>query len=289
MILLNTGPSARGWHRLESFLRCPQLYAWGYGRGEAAKKHFPPTFPLVRGSIGHVGLAHVYARVKWVQDEQTKGNAQPNLAECPYYSPIEAMRLVAGLPEFEEYGTEALPGVVKAVSAYVRHYSSDGTNLRVIAIEEPVETEFFGHRYTARVDLVLEDNGGKVWYLDHKFVAKVEGKVFRRYVLSGQFLGLQHLGMRTYGERFGGVKVNVIGCNVSGFSRVSLDPAPYMLERFPSVVKRAEEGIARVEAALALGEPIGAAPSEHVCFGPYGECPAFYLCQWGEVDFRAES
>ena len=141
------------------------------------------------------------------------------------FAELEAMRLVAELPEFEEFGAEALPGVVKAVSAYVRHYSSDGTNLRVIAIEEPVETEFFGHRYTARVDLVLEDNGGKVWYLDHKFVAKVEGKVFRRYVLSGQFLGLQHLGMRTYGERFGGVKVNVIGCNVSGFSRVSLDPA----------------------------------------------------------------
>lgn len=277
MILIDSGPSERGWHRLEAYTRCPQLYAWGYGQagagGEAAERartSFPPTFPLVRGSIGHVGLAHCYARLKAIQEGTDPEN---------YYLPLDAMRLVA--EKFGELGAEALPTAVRAVKAYARRYGTEP--FKVIAVEEAAETRFLGWRYTARLDLVVEDLGGKVWIIDHKFVSKIEAKVQRRYTLSGQFLGLAHLGHRIYGDRFGGVRLNLIGCNVAGFDRVSPEPAPWMLTKFPAVVQHAEEGIARLERLIEQGADLPASPSEHTCMGSYGECPAFELCRWGQM------
>ena len=78
--------------------------------------------------------------------------------------------------------------------------------------------------------------------------------------------------------------LNVIGCGSSGYSfaRTVLDPAPAMLVRYPEIVQHAEEGISRLRAMIALGRPLPAAPSEHVCYGAYGECPAFDLCRWGD-------
>src|SRR5690348_7528301 len=114
-ILINTGPSERGWHRLESYLRCPQLYAWGYGRGGRVEEQgaafadrFPASNPLVRGSIGHAGLAHVYARLKAVQEGRDPDD---------YYLPTKAMELVAAT--FGERGARMLPIAREAVKGYV--------------------------------------------------------------------------------------------------------------------------------------------------------------------------
>lgn len=275
-ILLNAGPSARGWHRLEAHLRCPQLYAWGYGQGGSNPERaaaFPPTIPLVRGSIGHVGLAHCYARVKAAQD-----GTDPDR----FYSPLDAMQLCAD--SFGDLGRQCLPVAAKVVRAYAQRYGSEP--FRVLSIEEPTETVFEGYRFTARVDLVIEDAGGKVWILDHKFVSRIGSKVHRRYILSGQFLGLAHLGFRAYGGRFAGVRLNLVGCNVPGFSRETIEPAPWMLERFPAIVRHAEEGIARTEELISRGEIVSASPSEHTCMGSYGECPAFSMCRWGSPETR---
>jgi len=273
MILLDTGPTARGWHRLEAVLRCPQLYAWGYGQGGENPGHdrFGDSPALVRGSIGHAGLAHAYARMRWTQEGEPWG-------ACPYYMPLEAMRLVA--EKHGDVGAEMLPIAEAAVRAYARHYVREP--FKVIGVEEAVETKFGPYPYTARLDLVTEDRGGQVWITDHKFVSRIEGKVFRRYCLSGQFLGLQWIGMRQWGKRFGGVRLNLVGCNVIAFARASPMPAPWMLQRFPTVVVHAEELIARVKALAAAGKEIPAAPSEHTCMTSYGECPAFELCRWGE-------
>jgi len=274
MILLDAGPSSRGFHRLEAYLRCPRLYAWGYGQGGSNPERasaFPPAFPLVRGSIGHVGLAHVYARLKWVGE----GN---DLASSPHYPPLEAMKLVAD--RFGDLGQEALPGIVAVVQRYAAHYGAEP--FKIVSVEDAVETSFEGYRYTARLDLVIEDRAGKVWIMDHKFVGRIDSKVHRRYVLSGQFLGFQWIGFKLYGERFGGVRLNLIGCNASQFQRLTPEPAPWMLERYPAIVRHAEEGIARVEEMIRKGETVPASPSEHTCMGSYGECPAFELCRWGE-------
>lgn len=278
-VLINTGPSERGWHRLEAFLRCQELYAWGYGHGgrveealkgegEPVASRFPPSAPLVRGSIGHAGLAHVYSRQR-----ATQRGEDPDR----YYKPLAAMELVAAT--FGELGAGMLPIAARAVKAYCEHYSSE--TAEVISIEEQEETEFFGCRYTARVDRKFRDRSGKIWYEDHKFVGRIESKVARRYVLSGQVLGMIHLGSRRYEDQFGGVRLNLIGCNSLGFARIIPEPAPYQLAKFPYTVKYAEEGIQRLEELIREGEPPPASPSEHTCMTSYGECPAFELCRWG--------
>lgn len=270
-ILINTGPSPRGWHRLEAFLRCPQLYAWGYGQGGSNPERaarFALTPPLVRGSLGHAGLAHTYARLYAAQ-----WNADPD----KYYKPLEAMDRVAA--EFGDLGREMLPIASAAVRRYVERFGHE--RWEIVGVEKLEETEFLGYRYTARVDLEYRDRSGKIWFMDHKFVGKIEAKVQRRYAMSGQVLGLWHLGARKHGTAFGGVQMNLVGCNDDSFLRFVPEPAPFMLQKFPSVVAAAEVGIELLETEINDGTPIPASPSEFTCMTSYGECPAFELCRWG--------
>lgn len=279
--LIDTGPSRRGWHRLEAHLRCPQLYAWGYGQAgageetaERSRTRFPPGPPLVRGSIGHVGLAHLYARLRSVQEGE-----DPNR----FYLPTEAMGLVAD--SFGELGNSMLPVATRVVRAYAEHFSHE--KWKIIGVEEEEETYFGPHLYTARVDLEYQDRAGKIWFLDHKLVSKLEAKVLDRYTLSGQILGLLHLGSRKHGDRFGGVQLNLLGVNPTSFIRHVPDPAPWLLERFPELVKHAEEAISRTEDLIRQNLVVPASPSEFTCYSSYGRCPAHGLCRWGTEASKA--
>lgn len=272
-ILLDCGSSGPfGWSSISRFLVCPQLYFWhdklvrerGPGSGIGAEE------PLVRGSIGHAGLAHLYTRVKCVQEGRSFDE---------WYSPVEAMVRVAA--KAGPMGAAMLPVAAQAVQAYVARYSQD--RFRVVGVERFAQIDFHGFPYTARIDLEYEDRAGLIWICDHKFVSKIEGKVYSRYTLSGQMLGLAHIGARAYGDRFGGVLVNFIGIRPSGFLRKVCDPAPWMLMRFPDVIARAHEQIAAYRAKLAEDPSwvIPATPSEHTCW-PYNRpCPMFELCRWG--------
>jgi hypothetical protein len=274
-ILLDCGSSgANGWSSISKFMVCPQLYFWNermralHGEGAGIGNEAP----LVRGSIGHAGLAHLYTRVKL---------AQEGLGHDDYYSPIEAMALVA--QKAGDLGTEMLPIAARVVKAYSRRYATERN--RIVAVERLVTTEFHGWPYTARIDLEFEDRAEKVWIVDHKIVHRLEGKVYRRYVMSGQVLGLTHIGARTYGKRFGGVLINLLGVNPRAFDRVPPDPAPWILGRFPEIVARAREGIERVRAELKRDPEyvIPACPSEYTCF-PYNHpCPMFEACRWGKT------
>ncbi|HUI23285.1 MAG TPA: hypothetical protein VLY82_02715 [Nitrososphaerales archaeon] len=276
-ILIDTGPSPRGFHRIEAYLRCPQLFAWGYGSGgdgpEAKARHdrlFPPDGKLVRGAIGHVGLAHVYAGAQAIQEGE-----DPRA----YHDPLTAMQLVA--EQFGELGEEQLPVASRAVQGYVAHYQGEG--IKILGVEQLEKTEFHGWPYTARVDLEYEDRTGKVWYVDHKFVAKIDKRTQSRYSLSGQVLGLGWIGARKWKERFAGVLLNFVGCVRPGFLRAIPDPAPFMFQRYPEVVAEAGEGIRYLEGARESGQkmPVLASTSEFTCQTPYGPCPALRFCQWG--------
>lgn len=221
--------------------------------------------PLVRGSIGHVGLAHLYARVKAMQE-----GADPHA----YHTASDAMALVAA--KYGDLGEDLLGPVTALLRAYIAWNSGQGPQIR--AVEEALETVFLGRRYTARADLVVVDRSGKVWIWDHKIVGKIEGKSTRRYETSGQFLGLTHLGWRTYGDRFGGVQVNLLGMAGPTFHRGVIQCAPAMLEAFPMTVARIEAEIAEYEADRSR---IRYSPSEFTCMTPYGVCPAIEICRIG--------
>jgi hypothetical protein len=271
-ILINSGPSQRGWHRCELFLICPQLYAWRYHTNLLDKK----SQYLVRGAIGHTGLAHHYARMQQRQQKQ-----DPDL----FYTPAEGMALTAST--FGALGAEMLPITRRTVEEYITEHACE--EWRVLHVEKEFTTELSdssGRKtlFTMRPDLIVEALGGGMrtkWILDHKFVSTVS-KASTRYTNSGQFLALQHLGRALYGKDFGGVIVN--GLQVAPhckFRRIPVDPSPYRLRRFPSDVLDAEEQIVRLEASGRAADEWPAAPSEHTCVGPYGACDAYQLCRWG--------
>jgi PD-(D/E)XK nuclease superfamily len=234
----------------------------------------PAATPLVRGSIGHVGLAQLYSRLKAVQERR-----DPDA----YLDPLSAMERVAD--GYGESGRSLLPIVVPIIRDYAERHPFE--RFRVVEVEAVHETRLSGHLYTARLDLTVEDEAGKVWVYDHKIVSQLQAKTFDRYTLSGQFMGQALLAREAWGSRFAGVVLNVLAVG-SHFARQKIEAAPWMSARFPEVVRVAEERIAQIEADLAAGRFPGAAPTEMTCFTPYGPCVAFDFCRWGPEEVEEE-
>lgn len=266
LILIDPGPSARGWHRLETFLRCPQLFAWKYrteGTGVGGDRA-----ALSLGSLIHVGLAHYYVRLRCLAQ-----GTDPDA----YYRPSEAIHELAlrknATVEIEEKAK-------KVVAAYIAHYAAEEGRVKVLHVEEVFEAEFEGNFYTARVDLVLEI-GGKVYLVDHKSTQRIESRTSRAYSTSGQLLAYRWLGT-AYGDRFGGVMLNLIQAgDPIKFERPMLEPAPALIAKFPKLVDYAEKQIAALDAQNLPPSEWPAIPTEHTCFTRYGACDARELCRWG--------
>ncbi len=286
-ILIDAGPSRRGWHRIESFLRCPQLYALRY-RSHSLKRDGQASMPLMRGSIGHVGLAHHFARLR---EAQRKGN--PNL----YYTPREAMEIAA--PRLGPLAVSLLPVAQITVAEYLSGHADEG--FKILEVERAYETvlrdmrpprhpsvadpETGGRRveFTMRPDLIIEDQSRRKWVLDHKFVTYTRRSTSTRYTNSGQFLALRMLGQTLFGREFGGVNANVLQAAPNcRFVRYPIDPAPGLQARFATLVLDAEERIAQLEDEDRDVLEWPATASEQTCMTAYGACPAFEICRWGE-------
>jgi hypothetical protein len=272
-ILIDAGPSAEGWSKLESFSRCERLYFLLH-KAEGHEEHWKKDV-LVRGSIGHVGLAHEYAR-----RAAAKAGQDPDI----YYTRDEAMELSAA--SFGEMGKEMLAIAKPVVDDYFEHYKRE--NLDVVAIESPVRAVLAdGTGITQRLDLVIRDLDGRYWIMDHKLVNNPYQ--VDRYTLSGQFLLMRHFGRLFYGTAFGGVQVNLLGCRKDErkeakglspytFKRSTPEPAPAALADFPEMVIELRKRIAAKD-----GQPGSAylpAFNEQICCGPYGRCSMFEKCMW---------
>jgi len=286
-ILINAGPSRRGWHRVEAFLRCPQLYALRYRSASLAQDGQAST-PLMRGSIGHVGLAHHYARLRAVQNKR-----DPSV----FHMPRTAMEIVA--PRLGQLAVALLPVAQITVDEFLSTHADEG--FKILHVEEEFETVLRDLRtprhpsivdvttggrmceFTMRPDLIFEDASGRKWIMDHKFVAYNRRSTSTRYTNSGQFLALKMLGQALYGASFGGVVANVlqVAPNIR-FHRYPIDPSPGLQARFPTIVLDAEERIAQLEDEHRGVMEWPATASEQTCMTAYGACPAFEICRWGE-------
>jgi hypothetical protein len=152
-LVLNSGPSARGWHRLQTAAECLQRYAFTYEAGP--KKDISGKPPLAIGSLAHLGLAHHYQRMK--QEQEGKN---PN----EYMDPFEAVTLIAQIRKHERF----LPAVIPTLKAYRRNFSRDVRTRRIVGVEELYDGTVGPYRLTGRVDLVWEDLGGQLYIDDHK-------------------------------------------------------------------------------------------------------------------------
>lgn len=272
--------------KIESFLKCPQLFAWKYKTtrlsddGQAAN-------PLVRGRLGHTFLAHHYARLR---EAQRKGRPDR------YYLPQEALEIAA-----EQHGLKGeafYPTVKLTCGEYLAHYAVE--EFEILHVEEEFSTVLTDTRparhprlldpatggrrceFTMRPDLIVRDASKRIWILDHKLVSRMDTRTSQRYTMSGQFLGLKMLGRALFGAAFTNAVVNCLQVVPnSRFQRYPIDAAPFQEAKFMTNVLDAEEAIAFLEDENRELGDWPAAMSEQVCMTAYGHCPAFDLCRYG--------
>lgn len=151
--ILNTGPSPRGWHRLQSVLECPQKYAYQHELGLAAMDSTAP--PLIKGSMMHLALAQHYNRMK---------NEGLGLDVDEWEEPEAAVIKQA---EVEQGWDEYVEMILDCYRAYIAHYTDEP--FKVLEVEQLAYTQIFDkYLFTGRFDMVVEDRGGRVWVVDHK-------------------------------------------------------------------------------------------------------------------------
>lgn len=268
-ILIDTGPSPAGVHALEAFSQCPQLFAF-----QKKLQLITTTLPLVRGTLGHIGLAHYYARIMAAQRKQN-----PDM----YFEPIAAIDEKIRLMKLANdpgvvLAEECYASLTAAVRGYMQNYAAE--QFTIWGVENVVEMQFHGHRLTQRLDLSVVDKHGKIFIYDHKFVGAIQYKSVTRYTLSSQFLEMVHQGYNAYGANFGGCRINLIACDKPGFHRATPEPAPAALQKFPLWVKYNYEQIESLKNTDPWMYPSGF--GEQICVTPYGPCPATELCRYGK-------
>lgn len=288
--IIFTGPSPRGWHRLQQAAECLQKYAWQY-EVESKEDDKKTAAPLLKGTLLHLALAQHYARMRAAQN--LEGSAQPaggvpDLASlgqekdtpeawCP---PEDAVYQVA-----EEMGAEAYADdVVEAYREYARQYADDMHQWKILAIEELADTRVAGrYRLTGRLDLLVEDTAGRVFAIDHKSTGRLTARHSKFYAMSGQLIGYAYMARKLYGERFAGLIVNLVEIKKGpkSMQRVELARSPFLESRFEQTVIDIEESIERMQASGRDPSDWPKAMNELTCFHRYGACDFTRLCRWG--------
>jgi hypothetical protein len=287
-LVMFTGPSPRGWHRLQMAAECLQKYAWGYEDGP--RKDISKKPPLAIGSLSHLALAQHYCRMK--QEQEGKN---PN----EYMDPVEAVRLVAQVQGNERH----IPNVVNTFEMYERRYWQDIHERRIEAVEvlfdgnlldglkqKPLEAmALVGardpalFRLTGRVDLMWWDLGDRLWAEDHKTTGRLTKRHKEYFAMSGQLLGYEFLARQKY-PGLAGFKINLIqhgGSTEPKFERITLPRRPALEAQF---VERAIDIELAIQRAKAEGRDVAEWPkamSELTCYHRYGACDYIDQCRFG--------
>ena len=267
--LLNTGPSLSGWHRLQNVLECPQKYSYRYNLGIEASI---PAVALMRGSLAHLGLAHHYLRKQLEDNGEDKDQ---------WLNPYDAMRLQSdNEPEYKEVLTD----IEDAVEAYQRHWKVIDQKWKVLEVEKQAYSAIPDknkvHLLTGRFDMVLENENGDVYIVDHKTTSRLTNNHEKYYSMSGQLLGYEYMARHIYGDRLKGVMLNLIQIRPPyKFKRLILHPRPNLSAQFEQTVIDAENLISLYSTRDPMHYP--KAMNELTCFHRYGACDYIDLCKFG--------
>jgi tetrahydromethanopterin S-methyltransferase subunit G len=270
-LVIFTGPSPRGWHRLQMAAECLQKYAWSYENGP--RKDISKKPPLAIGSLLHLALAQFYARMK--QEQEGKN---PN----EYMDPAEAVRLVARVQDTEKH----VKNVLATFRAYEQRYWQDINTRRIVAVETLYDGTVGPFRLTGRLDLMYEDLGGRLWAEDHKTSGRLTKKHKEYFAVSGQMLGYEHI-VRQQNPALAGFKVNLIqhtghdATNDPKFERVTLPARPALSAQFVERAIDIERSIERTKAEGRAVDEWPKAMSELVCYHRYGACDYIDQCRFG--------
>lgn len=300
--LINASRSKRGFSRVGNYFKCIRRGAFSTAYPEDRAKE-PPSDPLIRGSLLHMGLAHHYARLG---ARRNKGGVHANgkLYTDPdqLHPPATAVMLLAEQegPEWEA----RIEVVLLALKSYIQKYGDD-LAWEVVAVEHeyvmtlPETVTLRGPKgeeydnpypplsldrrlYTQRADLVIRDRAsGMIWIPDHKSAYQLLSKTARQYILHGQFLGYAAIGKKVYKEKFAGVLLNRVKLSPFDADRMPVEAAPAAVAGYVRNLVLMEQQIAMYEDRNLPPELWPGAFHEEVCFSKYGQCPFMARCQWG--------
>lgn len=279
-ILINSGMSESGWSGISSFLFCQRLY---YLKHVISHPQVD-RWPLIRGSVGHVALAHVYARKQNEQQGRDPEEFYPWETACE----MAAQNLMSKGECSSEMAQRAIDLVKEIVPQYIAHWHPSKHDWwEIVGVEMPVRADVqdkAGRSYpiTQRLDLVIKGKDGKVYLIDHKWTTTTAKSAVAKYSLSAQFLLMANFGRAMYGAQFGGTLVNLVGVRDGRreFSQPRLNPVPGAIQDLPLMIANVKR---RLEVLAAEGDPSNYVPAfnEQICgHGMYGSCEAYEACQW---------
>lgn len=275
-LILWTGPSARGVHRLDLFMKCPRRFALSYPQ-ESTVVGAPTlardgTDATNIGTLIHLWLAHYYKR-KQLRDE----GKDPEV----YYPPEEAVRIYASAAQQERY----LRVVNATMRAYEDFYRNDYFTVAEVEEEHRI---YINNKWllTGRMDLVVQDGRGYYWIWDHKSTQRHGSQLVKKYSVSLQFLAYQLMGREKYGPKFAGMRANFIQYGDSladlKFVRENVSTVPARYEALRRAVDWIETQIEALrhesDGRLDVWPALGGGDS---CYSYGRPCPALSLCDWG--------
>jgi len=274
--LIWTGPSPYSGHGIDSFMRCPQAWMFGWDELKGVLDTAQPEFstrgvgPLEKGTMGHVGLAHYYRRRLAQQRGENPDEFLP---------PIEAVITIA---RKNTAGWESwVPHTQRAITNYMAHWRGELKSIEIVSVEATGYLDGVGRKHTRSRDLIFK-SGDRYYIEDHKFVGRITRQTMMRYSLSGQFLDLTLMGRQTWGPQFGGVLINLITWGEeTTFQREVVPPAEFALAQRLDLLQAA---YAERDRLLALKLDPWRWPKrlhELVCQTPYGLCDAYDACRHG--------
>lgn len=290
--LIYTGPSPYSGHAIDGFLKCPQYWVLKYGikdltwQNEAESDTSPA---LVMGTMGHQGLGLYYRRMQAVQEGQNPEE---------WATPIEGVRALAckgGLY------LSSLSTVIEGIKQYLTRYEhneaftvlgvdGDGASMLIgeidgVDIDGVTPVKF---KISRGADIVVQSKrDGKIYVFDHKWVGNIKPQTLLRYAGDGQFLDYQWIGKQIWGEKFGGVILNLAAWpnnnGVVKFYRNSIGTAPFGVATRVANLRYELEHRARLLVRRGRLNIIHwpKKQTEHVCQGPYRMCAAFEVCTQG--------
>lgn len=277
--IIYTGPSSRGWHRLQLAAECLQRYAWKYevpSSGEEGESKKGPSAPaLVKGSLIHLALAQHYAKMRAEQRAERGEEDDP----ANWCDPFTAVDLISRLEENSQFAQVALD----TYEAYTKRYAyeQEKQSMEIVAVEDLVQTKIRGkYLLTGRLDLAYRDLGGRLWVMDHKTTGRIQAKHKVYYGMSGQMHAYLHMARETY-DNVAGLKINMVQHTNHKFERFDMMRSPFLESKFEQSIVDIEESIERMKATGRSYDDWPKSMSELTCIHRYGECNFMDQCRHG--------
>lgn len=287
-LLIDTGASGRGWSFYSVFLKCPRLFFYRYRDTQ--------RFEEAGGGARGLGSA-VHALMAWHY------TARQGIDVPPVEDVLAETVKVYQLDEKQEellrdlyshyaltYAAEIMRPIFTEQLFRIGFVPTGTPRIDVVPMDanSPMPAECRPQvgvpvPFTQRVDLGVEDEHGRVWYIDHKTTYRIGKGVFERYALSGQIHAMHWVGRVNEGPRFEGVQIAAIQTwRGRKIQRREPKAAPCLVEDFPRLIIDTADRIATADeryGTVARNWPTTSV--ETVCKSDYGFCDYADRCRLG--------